>query len=116
MKGINTNTTILREVKYDSNTGFIYLNNGQIVQRFGGLVINGAYLQAIDSCDQMEILAEYRDETSGTRIYELADPETYQDERLPRGYVELEYEDFDSVEAIDGARFDDANYNHYMER
>ena len=116
MKGINTNTTILREVKYDSNTGFIYLNNGQIVQRFVGQVIDGAYLQPIDSDDQIEILAEYKDETSGTRIYELAAPETYQDERLPRGYAELEYEDFDSVEAIDGARFDDTNYNHYMER
>ena len=35
---------------------------------------------------------------------------------LPSGYAEIEYSDFDNAEAIDGARFDDANFSHYMER
>lgn len=38
---------------------------------------------------------------------------------LPATYAEVEYtsEDFDcNPEAIDGARWDDANYLHYMER
>jgi len=38
------------------------------------------------------------------------------DERLPRGYAEITYSDFDNAEAIDGARFDDLNYLRYMER
>lgn len=38
------------------------------------------------------------------------------DTRLPVGYAEVEYEDFESAEAVDGARFDDLNYQHYMER
>jgi hypothetical protein len=114
MKG--TNTVLLREVKYDSYTGFITLNDGSVVQRFGREVINGAYLKPIDSIEEWEIEAEYVDRDSGTRIYEVMKPEALRDERLPETYAEIEYEDFDSVEAIDGARFDDANYNHYMER
>ena len=39
-----------------------------------------------------------------------------QDERLPRTYAEIEYSDFDSAEAVDGARWDDLNYQHYMDR
>ena len=35
---------------------------------------------------------------------------------LPRTYAEIEYDDFDNPEAILGARFDDMNYAHYMER
>lgn len=35
---------------------------------------------------------------------------------LPPWYAEVEYQDFDSPEAIDGARFDDMNYLRYMER
>ncbi len=41
------------------------------------------------------------------------------DKRLPESYAEIEYasEDFESnPEAIDGARWDDMNYRHYMER
>lgn len=38
------------------------------------------------------------------------------DDRLPDSYAEVEYDDFESAEAIDGARFDDLNYQHYMER
>ena len=35
---------------------------------------------------------------------------------LPSTYAEVEYDDFDNLEAIAGARFDDMNYLHYMER
>lgn len=35
---------------------------------------------------------------------------------LPSTYAEVEYDDFDDAEAIDGARWDDMNYMHYMER
>lgn len=35
---------------------------------------------------------------------------------LPDTYAEIEYDDFDNAEAIDGARWDDMNYLHYMER
>jgi hypothetical protein len=35
---------------------------------------------------------------------------------LPRTYAEIEYDDFDNPEAIEGARFDDRNYLRYMER
>ena len=38
------------------------------------------------------------------------------DERLPRTYAEVEYDGFENAEAISGARFDDMNYQHYMER
>lgn len=38
------------------------------------------------------------------------------DERFPASYAEIEYSDFDNAEAIDGARFDDMNFNHYFER
>lgn len=39
-----------------------------------------------------------------------------QDSGLPAGYAEIEYDDFDDPEAIDGARWDDMNYRHYTER
>lgn len=38
------------------------------------------------------------------------------DERFPAGYAEVEYSDFESAEAIDGARFDDLNFQRYFER
>ena len=41
------------------------------------------------------------------------------DDRLPKSYAELEYtsEQLESDPiAIEGARFDDMNYRHYMER
>lgn len=37
-------------------------------------------------------------------------------EGLPSTYAEVEYDDFDNAEAIDGARFDDMNYLRYTER
>lgn len=39
-----------------------------------------------------------------------------EDDRLPSWYAEVEYDDFDNPEAIEGARWDDMNYTHYMER
>ena len=39
-----------------------------------------------------------------------------EDDRLPSYYAEIEYDDFDNPEAIEGAKFDDMNYTHYMER
>ena len=38
------------------------------------------------------------------------------DERLPGGYIEIEYDDPDTPEAVAGMRFDDLNYQRYMER
>lgn len=42
--------------------------------------------------------------------------EDCEDSRLPSYYAEIEYDDFDNPEAIEGAKFDDMNYRHYMER
>lgn len=39
-----------------------------------------------------------------------------EDDRLPSYYAEVEYDDFDNAEAIEGAKFDDMNYLRYMER
>ena len=44
------------------------------------------------------------------------DEEHFDDDRLPDGYAEIEYDDFDDPEAILGARFDDMNYLRYRER
>ena len=38
------------------------------------------------------------------------------DDRLPSWYAEIEYDDFDNPEAIEGAKFDDMNFRRYMER
>ena len=35
---------------------------------------------------------------------------------LPETYAEIEYDDFDDPEAIEGAKWDDMNYLHYIER
>lgn len=35
---------------------------------------------------------------------------------IPETYTEIEYSDFDSVEAIEGSMWDDKNYTHYIER
>lgn len=35
---------------------------------------------------------------------------------LPSGYAEVEYDNFENAEAIDGAKFDDLNYLRYTER
>lgn len=40
----------------------------------------------------------------------------WQTSNLPSTYAEIEYDDFDNPEAILGARFDDMNFNRYMER
>lgn len=50
--------------------------------------------------------------------YVLLDEELYKDayDRLPDTYAEIEYEDMDSAEAVLGSRWDDMNYQHYMER
>ena len=39
-----------------------------------------------------------------------------EDEHLPSWYAEVEYDDFDNPEAIEGAKFDDMNYLRYTER
>lgn len=38
------------------------------------------------------------------------------DDRFPAGYVEVEYDNFENADAIDGARFDDLNFQRYYER
>lgn len=44
------------------------------------------------------------------------DDEDEDDDWLPQTYAEVEYDDFDSPEAVDGARWDDMNYLRYRER
>lgn len=39
-----------------------------------------------------------------------------EDKRLPEHYAEIDYGDREDAEAIDGMRFDDLNYQRYMER
>lgn len=39
-----------------------------------------------------------------------------EDDRLPSSYAEIDYGNRDDLEAIDGMRFDDMNYQRYMER
>ena len=41
------------------------------------------------------------------------DDDTY---GIPGTYAEIEYNDLDDPEAIAGARWDDMNYSHYIER
>ena len=38
------------------------------------------------------------------------------DECFPVGYAENEYSNFDNAEAIDGALFDDLNFQRYYEK
>lgn len=47
---------------------------------------------------------------------EVCECEGYNDERFPAGYAEIDYDNFDNAEAIDGARFDDMNYLRHFER
>lgn len=42
--------------------------------------------------------------------------QSYKESNLPDSYAEIEYSDFDNAEAIDGARWDDMNYQHLTER
>lgn len=47
---------------------------------------------------------------------DLAALEGQEDERFPRGYAEIDYEDMETAEAAEGARFDDMNYLRHFER
>ena len=75
----------------------------------GNLVCLAAYIKAENGCT---------DEEAMDKAYELCDAldDMIRESNLPSTYAEIEYEDFDSPEAIDGARWDDMNYTHYMER
>lgn len=46
----------------------------------------------------------------------FCDDEEDEYNNLPSWYAEIEYDDFDNPEAILGSRWDDMNYQHYMER
>lgn len=47
---------------------------------------------------------------------EFCDEEDDCEYGLPSAYAEIEYSDFESPEAVLGARFDDMNYLRYTER
>lgn len=47
---------------------------------------------------------------------DLSALEGWEDERFPRGYAEIDYEDMETAEASAGARFDDMNYLRRFER
>lgn len=44
------------------------------------------------------------------------DDDDQEHDNLPDTYAEIDYDDFDDPEAVDGARFDDWNYLRYTER
>ena len=75
----------------------------------GNLVCLAAYIKAASGCT---------DEEAMDKAYELCDAldDMIRESNLPSTYAEIEYEGFDSPEAIDGARFDDMNYLRYTER
>lgn len=71
-----------------------------------------------DSLDSGKISPEAYDCAVENADIFCDDPEDYVPEynNLPSWYAEPEYDDFDNPEAIAGARWDDMNYTHYMER
>lgn len=75
----------------------------------GNLVLLAAYIKAEKGCS---------DEDAWDSAYALCDTidTMIHEYQLPSTYAEIEYEDFDNPEAVDGARWDDKNYTHYMER
>lgn len=75
----------------------------------GNLVLLAAYIKAESGCS---------DEQAMDKAYDLCDAldDMIRESNLPSTYAEIDYEDFDNPEAIDGARWDDMNYMHYMER
>lgn len=75
----------------------------------GNLVCLAAYIKAESGCT---------DEEAMDKAYELCDAldDMIRESNLPSTYAEIEYEDFDNPEAIDGTRFDDMNYLRYTER
>lgn len=56
------------------------------------------------------------DEATYDAMLENADVFCEAEYGLPDTYAEIEYDDFDDYEAAEGARWDDMNYLHYMER
>ena len=62
-----------------------------------------------------QIIAALEDYADNEEI-SLADLEGQEDERFPRGYAEIDYEDMETAEAAEGARFDDMNYLRHFER
>ena len=70
--------------------------------------INNAYLNGCISESVRDCFVEH-----SNAIYNHMEEHTH---GLPKTYAEIEYEDFDSAEAVDGARFDDMNYLRYTER
>lgn len=76
------------------------------------------YMQrALEAFDSGKIDADTYDAMVMNADIFCEDDEPYH--QLPSTYAEVEYtsEDFESSpEAIDGARWDDMNYLHYMER
>ena len=75
----------------------------------GNLVCLAAYIKAESGCT---------DEEAMDKAYELCDAldDMIRESNLPSTYAEIEYEDFDSPEAIDGARFDEIGRASCRER
>lgn len=75
----------------------------------GGLDLLAAYIKIERCCS---------DDEAYDGAYALCDrlDEMIREHNLPSTYAEIEYDDFDNPEAIDGARWDDMNYLHYTER
>lgn len=75
----------------------------------GSLDLLAAYIKAERHCS---------DDEAYDHAYALYDrlDNMVQESNLPSTYAEIDYDDFEDPEAIDGARWDDMNYLHYMER
>ena len=85
-------------------------------------VIDDVWRTAEDLIGLAEGLEESGHDESADRLRSIVGrienwvSEEVQEERLPHGYAEIEYDDFESAEAIEGAKWDDLNFMHYMER
>ena len=75
----------------------------------GNLELLAAYIKAERGCS---------DDEAWDNAYALCDKldDMIREHNLPSTYAEIEYDDFNNPEAIDGARWDDKNFRHYMER
>lgn len=76
----------------------------ELSKEYGSHLLLAAYIKREQKCSAS---------VACDRAYEL---DRIFESQLPDTYAEIEYEDFDNPEAIDGARFDDMNYLRYTER
>lgn len=72
--------------------------------------------KAFDAYNSGRVSAEAYDAMLMNADIFCEDDEGCEEGGLPETYAEIEYDDFENAEAIEGARWDDMNYLRYMER